>query len=69
MNPNTKFYFASGGNDNKVFVWDLRKNQIISTIREHSAAVRALKWNPMKSNTLISAGGEEDKRIVIWNEN
>lgn len=41
--PN-KEYLASGGNDNQLLVWSLRRNEPIQTYTEHNAAVKALAW-------------------------
>ncbi|CAD8075276.1 unnamed protein product [Paramecium sonneborni] len=63
---------ASGGNDNKVFIWQLRggntnaDNQYISwEIKSHKAAIRALAWNPNSSGILATGGGNQDKTIKI----
>lgn len=34
---------ASGGNDNKVVIYDLRKMKVLSTYN-HQAAVKGLSW-------------------------
>ncbi|CAD8173807.1 unnamed protein product [Paramecium pentaurelia] len=65
---------ASGGNDNKVFVWQMRggnsnnnnNNQYISwEIKSHKAAIRALAWNPNSCGILATGGGNQDKTIKI----
>ncbi|KAK7015261.1 WD40-repeat-containing domain protein [Favolaschia claudopus] len=45
-------YLASGGNDNKVLVWDLRANKTspLWRFRSHTAAVKALAWDPRESS-------------------
>jgi WD40 repeat protein len=57
---------ASGGNDNKVILWDLRTLQMQWIIKEHKAAVRALAWNPHASGVLATGGGNSDKTIKIF---
>jgi cell division cycle 20-like protein 1, cofactor of APC complex len=37
---------ASGGNDNKVFIWDIRHNDPILKFSDHTAAVKAISWSP-----------------------
>ena len=37
---------ASGGNDNKLFVWEKFLEQPLHKLSDHSAAVKALAWNP-----------------------
>ena len=74
---------ASGGNDNLMMVWDIRK--IITTNRnsnnaiqifednyiiksnDHKAAVKALAWSPIQRNILVSGGGSHDQTIKFWN--
>lgn len=57
---------ASGGNDNRVGVWDLRGMRLQWLIREHKAAVRAIAWNPQASGVLASGGGNSDKTIKVF---
>lgn len=89
---------ASGGNDNKVCIWDLRGSRRSSAsaavgtsvgatrarsgsisasedggdvplwkFHEHTAAVKALAWDPHVSGVLASGGGTQDKHIRFWN--
>ena len=78
---------ASGGNDNKVRIWDLRgsnrakragtasgavsgddENDVpLWKFHEHTAAVKALAWDPHISGVLASGGGTADKHIRFWN--
>ncbi|KAF8901903.1 WD40 repeat-like protein [Gymnopilus junonius] len=89
---------ASGGNDNKVCIWDLRGSQRPGGIpasssngigssrhgigvsddlssdvsplykfHEHTAAVKALAWDPHVSGVLATGGGTQDKHIRFWN--
>ena len=78
---------ASGGNDNKVCIWDLRgskrakragtasgavsgddENDVpLWKFHEHTAAVKALAWDPHISGVLASGGGTADKHIRFWN--
>lgn len=37
---------ASGGNDNKLFIWDMRNTEPLARFSEHQAAVKAIGWNP-----------------------
>ncbi|EPQ55265.1 WD40 repeat-like protein [Gloeophyllum trabeum ATCC 11539] len=85
-------YLASGGNDNKVCIWDVRgskrpghgrhssrtslagNDEGSSTqdvplwkFHEHTAAVKALAWDPHQANTLATGGGTQDKHIRFWN--
>ncbi|KAJ3338092.1 substrate-specific activator of APC-dependent proteolysis [Entophlyctis luteolus] len=59
---------ASGGNDNKLLIWDrkmLRKP--VLTYSEHTAAVKAIAWSPHKNGLLASGGGTADQYIRFWN--
>ncbi|KAH0829069.1 WD40 repeat-like protein [Lanmaoa asiatica] len=97
---------ASGGNDNKVCIWDLRGSRRASSVassvhssgsgpgggigtstrrsrsnsggdgdgdvplwkfHEHTAAVKALAWDPHVSGVLATGGGTQDKHIRFWN--
>lgn len=91
---------ASGGNDNKVCIWDLRGSRRRATstgaagagggsgngsgagsgtedggpgdaplwkFHEHTAAVKALAWDPHVSGVLATGGGTQDKHIRFWN--
>jgi len=85
---------ASGGNDNKVCIWDLRGSRRAAAGRpigpgsgntsgsagedaagdaplwkfhEHTAAVKALAWDPHVSGVLATGGGTQDKHIRFWN--
>lgn len=87
---------ASGGNDNKVCIWDLRgsrRNSVAGRstgmilggagstssgddvpgdmplwkFHEHTAAVKALAWDPHIAGLLATGGGTQDKHIRFWN--
>jgi cell division cycle 20-like protein 1, cofactor of APC complex len=58
---------ASGGNDNKLIVWDLKKGGKMHTFHKHLAAVKALAWSPHQHNLLASGGGTADRCIRLWN--
>ncbi len=60
-------YLASGGNDNKLFVWNLSSLQPVHTYTEHIAAVKAIAWSPHHHGLLASGGGTADRCIRFWN--
>lgn len=63
--PN-KEYLASGGNDNQLLVWSLRKNEPVQTYSDHNAAVKALAWSPHHHGVLVSGGGTADRTLRFW---
>ena len=58
---------ASGGNDNKLLVWDKLTETPLYKFGEHTAAVKAIAWSPHQHNLLASGGGTADRRIKFWN--
>lgn len=58
---------ASGGNDNKLMLWNKGYEQPIHKFTEHRAAVKALDWSPHQHGLLTSGGGSADRRIIFWN--
>lgn len=59
---------ASGGNDNKLLVWDgFNTSKPLHSFEEHTAAIKAISWNPHQRGILASGGGTADRRIKIWN--
>jgi len=75
---NSSNLLASGGNDNKLFVWDQRMNkeetpknsqssQPLHCFVSHKAAVKGLTWSPHQRGLLASGGGTADQCIRFWN--
>lgn len=58
---------ASGGNDNKLFVWDGLNPKPLHEFTDHTAAVKAIAWSPHQRGILASGGGTADKTIKTWN--
>ena len=58
---------ASGGNDNKLFVWNSYSNTPILKFPNHIAAVKAITWSPHQHGLLASGGGTADRTIRFWN--
>ncbi|WVN89992.1 uncharacterized protein L203_105223 [Cryptococcus depauperatus CBS 7841] len=65
-NPDTD-QLASGGNDNKLFVWGGVDTRPTWRFGEHRAAVKAISWSPHQRGLLASGGGTADKKIRFWN--
>ncbi|PWA99638.1 WD40 repeat-containing protein [Artemisia annua] len=60
---------ASGGNDNRIFIWNLASNQRLRCFSDHTAATKALAWCPFENNLLASGGELGDHCIKFWNTN
>lgn len=58
---------ASGGNDNRIFIWNLASNSPMQQFTEHLAAVKAIAWSPHHHGLLASGGGTADRCIRFWN--
>ncbi|XP_074592696.1 B-type cell cycle switch protein ccs52A-like [Curcuma longa] len=58
---------ASGGNDNRLFVWNQHSSQPVLKYCEHTAAVKAIAWSPHVHGLLASGGGTADRCIRFWN--
>lgn len=60
-------HLASGGNDNRLYVWNMHSTCPIQTYTEHQAAVKAIAWSPHHHGLLASGGGTADRCIRFWN--
>lgn len=61
-------YFATGGNDNKLFVFSI-KIPIPLFKKNHKAAVKALGWSPLRRGILATGAGTADRCLRIWDMN
>jgi hypothetical protein len=59
-------YLATGGNDNRVLVWTPHTVGPLLRLTAHTAAVKALAWNPNQSAMLATGGGTADRCIKLW---
>lgn len=57
---------ASGGNDNRVFIWNMHSQTPIYSFTKHTAAVKALAWSPHQYGLLATGGGTADRSIRFW---
>lgn len=58
---------VSGGDDNQVCIWDIRKgNEPNWCIRDFNGAVKAIDWSPSDPSLFVTGGGSTDRRIKIW---
>ncbi|EDX17092.1 fizzy-related protein homolog [Drosophila simulans] len=60
-------YLASGGNDNRLYVWNQHSVNPVQSYTEHMAAVKAIAWSPHHHGLLASGGGTADRCIRFWN--
>ena len=58
---------CSGGNDNKLLVWNASSSEPILKFCDHSAAVKAMAWSPHQHGLLVSGGGTADRTIRFRN--
>lgn len=58
---------ASGGNDNKLLIWNAQSNSPVIKFSDHTAAVKAIAWSPHQHGLLASGGGTADRCIRFWN--
>jgi cell division cycle 20-like protein 1 (cofactor of APC complex) len=58
---------ASGGNDNRLYVWNQHSAHPVLKYTEHTAAVKAIAWSPHLHGLLASGGGTADRCIRFWN--
>ncbi|XP_053537462.1 fizzy-related protein homolog isoform X1 [Ictalurus punctatus] len=60
-------HLASGGNDNKLLVWNSSSLVPVQQYSEHLAAVKAIAWSPHQHGLLASGGGTADRCLRFWN--
>jgi len=60
-------FLASGGNDNRLLIWDVQATRPMHKHVDHSAAVKAIAWSPHQRGLLASGGGTADRHIRFWN--
>lgn len=59
-------YIASGGNDNQLLLWDIRRMKLLGSLGEHEAAVKAIAWCPRQRSVLVSGAGTADRKLRIF---
>lgn len=60
-------YLASGGNDNRLYIWNQHSLNHMQSYTDHMAAVKAIAWSPHHHGLLASGGGTADRCIRFWN--
>lgn len=61
-------YFASGGNDNYLYIFSPKITQPLMK-KTHKAAVRAIAWSERQYGVLATGAGTADRCIRLWNVN
>jgi cell division cycle 20-like protein 1 (cofactor of APC complex) len=59
---------ATGGNDNKLHLFSLKRMQTMISWSNHRAAVKAIGFNPNDAS-IASGGGSADRKIRIFSLN
>ncbi|GFG37456.1 hypothetical protein Cfor_07179, partial [Coptotermes formosanus] len=57
-------FIASGSEDNKVYVWHIKRELPIATLTGHTRTVNCVSWNPVHHQMLASVS--DDCTIRIW---
>ncbi|KAL7717039.1 WD domain [Entamoeba marina] len=61
-------YIAVGTSNHSIYVYDKRYTQhLLTTNTRHKSAIKAITFDPFRSNVLLSGGGIYDKQIQKWN--
>ena len=58
---------CSGGNDNKLLIWNNHSCEPVLKFNDHVAAVKAMAWSPHQHGLLVSGGGTADRTIRFRN--
>lgn len=54
----------TGGDDQRIAVWDIRENKLIYELSEPSISVSALTTHPQKPFTVVSS--HFDNSLIFW---
>ncbi|XP_021957244.1 WD repeat-containing protein 26 [Folsomia candida] len=57
-------FIASGSEDNKVYIWHIKKERPIAVLQGHSRTVNCVTWNPVRPDMLVSVS--DDGTIRLW---
>jgi len=57
-------FVASGSEDNKVYIFQVRRDEPIAVLSGHSRTVNCVSWNPVYHQILVSAS--DDNTLRVW---
>lgn len=57
-------FVASGSEDNKVYIFHVRRDEAIAVLSGHSRTVNCVSWNPVYHQVLASAS--DDNTVRVW---
>lgn len=57
-------FVASGSEDNKVYIWHVKRENPVVTLDGHTGTVNCVHWNPEMPGMLASAS--DDGTVRIW---
>ncbi|XP_038214842.1 WD repeat-containing protein 26 [Zerene cesonia] len=57
-------FIASGSEDNKVYIWQMEREEPIAVLSGHTRCVNAVAWNPTHLDVLVSAS--DDYSLRLW---
>lgn len=57
-------FIASGSEDNKVYIWHIRREEPLATLSGHTRTVNCVSWNPVYPSMLASCS--DDGTVRIW---
>mmetsp|Transcript_26717 Transcript_26717/g.34437 ORF Transcript_26717/g.34437 Transcript_26717/m.34437 type:complete len:1635 (+) Transcript_26717:240-5144(+) len=59
--------FATGGNDEDIFIWSYSSSKLVKVMTQHSDWVRCLTWCPHKTETAWwLASASDDSSVIVW---
>lgn len=65
FNPSNETYFATGGSDNSIVLWDMRHMSIpLHRTVGHTDNINSIAWSPHFETVLASVSS--DRRVMIW---
>jgi len=57
-------FVASGSEDNKVYIYHVRRDEAIAVLGGHTRTVNCVSWNPVHHQVLASAS--DDNTVRVW---